>query len=461
MFISALIGRLRGRHTRHDDARAPHAQTPATAGAQASGTAGTQAGTRTPPAPTPRVRQANVSTTASPITTHQITKIATGKADGTWGGMVAPPRDPGAALGVPHWLAKFGLGAWLLIGIALVIVTVAWMLSAVTQVFLGVFLAFVLTAVLYPIVNWLNRFMPRALATALAMLFGFVVLGAMVSYVVYSVANQWNSLASQFENGVNSILDFFTRDGLPWHLTRQELSDAISNAVSRGTEWVQSNAGTIAQTVLANASTFAIILTVLALSIFVTIFLLAQGSKMWLWFLNLLPERNRYRTHLGAYAGWVAFSGYARGTVIISVTNGIFAFIFLSIVGVPLAAPLGVLVLIGTFIPLVGAPGAMIVAMIVALASGGLLHFVIVGLGIAAIGQIEGHLLQPLIMGHQVSLHPAVVAIGVAVGGFAAGLVGAVIAIPLMAIAWSVYRTLHQGEPELTELPRVPMSEVV
>lgn len=402
----------------------------------------------------------DATSSASPISAADMATIAKTKGQGTWGGMVSPPRAPDTALGVPHWLAKYGLGAWMAIGIGIVIVAIAWMISAVTEVFLGVFLSFVLTSVLYPMVNWLSRFIPRGWATTLSMLFGFLMFGAMVSYVVYSVANEWDSLASQFEDGVNSILDFFTSDALPWQLSRQELSEAIANAVSNGTEWVQSNAGTIASTILANASNFAIVMTILALSIFVTAFFLAQGPQMWLWFLNLLPARNRYRTHVGAYAGWVSFSGYARGTVIISIINGILAFIFLTIVGVPLAAPLAVLVLIGTFIPLVGAPAAMVVAMIVAFASGGLWHFVIVGLGIAGIGQIEGHLLQPLIMGRQVSLHPIVVAIGVAAGGFAGGLVGAVIAIPLMAIAWSVYRTLHDNEPELSQLPDVPESAV-
>ncbi|MDV6239538.1 AI-2E family transporter [Trueperella bernardiae] len=391
----------------------------------------------------------------------QVAAIAAGKSTGTWGGMVAPPAAMNSALGVPHWLAKYGLASWMLIGLGIVIVAIAWILGAVTEVFLGVFLSFVLTAVLYPIVSWLSKYMPRTAATALAMLFGFIVFGGMVSYVVYSVANEWDSLANQFQDGVNSILDFFTRDNLPWHLSRQDLSEAISNAVSTGTDWIQSNAGTIAQTVLANASNFAVVMTILALSLFVTFFFLAQGPQMWLWFLNLLPARNRYRSHLGATAGWVAFSGYARGTVIISIINGILAFIFLSIVGVPLSAPLAVLVLIGTFIPLVGAPAAMVVAMIVALASGGLVKFIVVGVGIAGIGQIEGHLLQPLIMGRQVALHPIVVAIGVAAGGFAGGLVGAVIAIPLMAIAWSVYRTLRQGDEEMTELPDIPQEKVL
>ncbi len=396
-----------------------------------------------------------------PITKGDLDIIADNKALGTWGGMVAPPSDRIHAVGIPHWLAKYGLGSWMLVGIALVIMGITTALGAVSEVFLGVFLAFVLTAVLHPMVEWLDKYMPRVLATALALISGFLIFGGMLTYVIFAVANEWHDLAAQFEDGVEDILRFFTDGPLPIDLTREEITDGIGNVVSAGTEWVQANATTIASTVATNAGQVAMILTILALALFVTAVLLAQGPEMWLWVLNLLPSRNRERVNLGAYAGWTAFSGYARGTVIISLINGVLAFIFLLVVGVPLAAPLAVLVLIGTFIPLVGAPAAMVVAMIVALASGGIIDFIIVGIGIALVGQLEGNLWQPLIMGQQVSLHPAVVAVGVAAGGFAGGLVGAIITIPIMAILWSVYRTLNQPDPPLDEIPYVPKQRVL
>ena len=124
-------------------------------------------------------------------------------------------------------------------------------------------------------------------------------------------------------------------------------------------------------------------------------------------------------------------------------TDGLFAAIFLQILGVPVAPALGILVFIGAFIPLIGAPTAMILAMIVALAAKGIVTAAIVGLGIALIGQIEGHILQPLIMGHQVSLHPVVVGIGVMVGTFTAGLLGAIIAIPIISVIWSIFSELY------------------
>lgn len=150
-----------------------------------------------------------------------------------------------------------------------------------------------------------------------------------------------------------------------------------------------------------------------------------------------------------ASAGWYTFSGYARGTMIVASADAVMAFILLTVVGVPLAAPLSVLVFIGAFIPLIGAPLAMIVAAVVALAAEGFIAAIIVTVGVALIGQIEGHILEPLVMGRQVSLHPVVVALGVTAGTFLAGLLGAIVAIPLLAVVWAVYSAMRRyGQPD-------------
>lgn len=122
----------------------------------------------------------------------------------------------------------------------------------------------------------------------------------------------------------------------------------------------------------------------------------------------------------------------------------------------PLAAPLAVLVFIGAFIPLFGAPAAMVIAAVVALAANGWLAAVIVTIGIAGIGQFEGHVLQPIVMGRQVSLSPLVVALGVTSGTVLGGLFGAVVAIPVIAVTWTVYSRLRTPQPPVTQdLPSV------
>ena len=351
---------------------------------------------------------------------------------------------------LPSWLVRGGVGAWLLLGIV----------TAVSLVFIGVFIALVITAILYPLVSFFARFMPRYPATFLGLLTALAVVAALIAYVVSSVTSQWDSLARQFSDGLDTIVDFLEHGPLPVHLTQQELVDTVQSLVEQGQEYVQSNAPSLAGEVLSNAGSIVDVFVVLALALFTAIFFLASGGRMWRWFLNELPAHLRERVHRAAGAGWYTFAGYARGTVILALTDAVMAGVFLQVVGVPLAAPLAVLVFIGAFVPIIGAPAAMLVAMVVALASKGFIAMVVVGLGVAGIGQIEGHILQPLIMGRQVSLHPVVVGLAVAVGTFSVGLLGAVVAVPLVSVAWSVYSELHTKDaPVVGELPRYNAAE--
>ncbi|WP_251839405.1 AI-2E family transporter [Oceanitalea stevensii] len=353
-------------------------------------------------------------------------------------------RDP---FDVPRWLRRYGLMAWLLIGIVIVVAMAVFATTRIQAVFIAVFVALVITSVLYPVVSALARVMPRALATAVAMLGSLAVVAGIFTYVITSVAGQWEDLADQFGQGIDDIFEFLETGPLPIHFTQAEIYDWINGLVAEAQDYVSQNAGTLAGQVLSNAGAVALIFTVLALSIFVTVFFLLRGGDMWRWFINQLPARSRENVHRAASSGWYTFAGYARGTVIIAFADGVLAFILLAIVGVPLAAPLAVLVFIGAFIPLIGAPAAMVIAAVVALAAGGIVDALVVTIGIALIGQIEGHLLQPLVMGRQVSLHPVVVALGVTAGTFLAGLLGAIIAIPILAVLWAVYSALHEPDP--------------
>ncbi len=349
----------------------------------------------------------------------------------------------------PDWLQKWGLGSWATIGIAIVVIGVVFLVVQVSPVFIGVFIALLVTALLNPLVNMLDRWISRWLAV-LAALTGFVaIVGGLLTLVVTSVADQWPKLANQFSDGIDKIIEFLESTPLHIRLTRDEVTTWVNDMITKGTAYVQENWSTLVGDVLSNVSGVVEVFTVLALVIFATIFFLHSGGNMWRWFLNVLPARSRDTTHRAASAGWITFSGYARGMIIIAATDGILAGIFLQIVHVPLAPVLGVLVFIGAFIPLIGAPTAMGVAMIVALASGGIWQAAVVGLGIAGIGQLEGHILQPLIMGHQVSLHPLVVALGVAAGTLTAGILGAVIATPLISVIWTVFTELHDFDPPI------------
>ena len=343
----------------------------------------------------------------------------------------------------PHWLRTAAGWSWRLIVIVIAVGMVAFATNRVLLVFVAVFLALVFTAVLRPLVNLLSRWIPRGLATPLSMIFAIAVFVGMLTYVGFSVAGQWEDLGKQFNDGIGEILTTLEESPLHITVTNADVQDWIAN----GQEWVSENSGAIASEAWASVGSVGQVFAVLALSAFLTVFFLLRGKEMWEWFLNQLPARHRESWFVGGGAAWYTFSGYTRGTFLVAGADGILAIIVLLILGVPLAAPLAVLVFIGAFIPLIGAPLAMVIAMVVALAANGIWNAVFVGVAIALIGQFEGHVLQPLVMGKQVSLHPVVVALVVTAGTLIAGILGAVIAVPLVAVAWSVFALLRTVDP--------------
>lgn len=367
----------------------------------------------------------------------------------------APPPAPSDD--VPRWMRTAGGYAWRILAMVGVLGLVVFATSRVQIVFVAVFLGLVLTSILRPVVNRVARVVPRPLAVAVTLLGTVAFVVALLAYVVNSVASQWTSLAVRFGEGTAQILEFLeNREGRMPVTVTPEMLTAWTDA---GRAWVADHGGDLASNALASAGSVAEVFGAVALGVFCAVFFLARGAEMWTWFLNQLPARTRQTWHDAGGAGWYTFAGYARGTVIIAMVDGVLAALVLAVLGVPLAAPLGVLVFIGAFIPLIGAPLAMLVAMVVALAANGVLNAVLVGVAIALIGQFEGHVLQPLVMGRQVSLHPVVVALAVTAGTLVSGIVGAIVAVPLVAVAWAVYAKLRNVDPPLsTPLPMIKVT---
>lgn len=353
------------------------------------------------------------------------------------------PSVAGIEQTAPRWLRVSAGWSWRLIVVTAAVLLVFYGTAKVQLVFIAVFLALVFTAVLHPLVEFFARYLPRFVATALALVSAILVLGGLITYITMSVVGQWPTLAEQFSEGIAGILTWLEDGPLPWTVTSEDIDQWWQTAL----RWLQDNSSSIAQSAASQIGSVAIVFMVIALATFCSVFFLARGHAMWLWFLNQLPVGSRQTWHTAGGIGWYTFSGFARGTVIIAFCNAALAAIILAVLGIPLVAPLAVLVFIGTFIPLIGAPAAMVVAMVVALASQGPLRAALVGVGIALIGQLEGHVLQPLIMGKQVSLHPVVVALVVTGGTLIAGILGAVVALPLVAVAWAVFAKLRTLDP--------------
>src|SRR6185312_2739792 len=234
-----------------------------------------------------------------------------------------------------------------------------------------------------------------------------------------SVAGESDTLGNDFRGGVDRIEVWL--EGKPFHVDPHTLD----NLQGKLTSYLEAHRTTLINQALNGAGRIVDVLTVLALAVFCSIFFTSSGDRMWHWFQEQMPAGLRPVWARCGNTAWRTFAGYTRGIILVAAANAIMVGVSLWLLGVPLVLPLTILEFTASFIPLAGSPIAMAVATVVALASKGVTTAVVV------LGQIEGHVLQPFVMGWAVRLHPVAVAVSVIAGTISAGLLGAVVAVPL------------------------------
>jgi predicted PurR-regulated permease PerM len=306
-------------------------------------------------------------------------------------------------------------------------------------VFVALFIAMVFTALLRPPANLLSRFLPRPLAVAGSGLGGLCLVAGTFYLAGVRVASEAPSLSTQFHGGLQRIETWL--EGAPFHVK----PTALTQLQSKATTYVDAHRGALLSQALSGASRAADVLAVLALAVFCSIFFTHSGEHMWQWFERQLPEGVRSTWQRCGSAAWHTFAGYTHGIILVAAANATMVGISLAVLRVPLVLPLILLEFFLSFVPLIGSPIAMAVATLIALASRGVTTAVIVIALIVLFGQIEGHVLQPFVMGWAVRLHPVVVAVSVIAGTIAAGLLGAVVAVPFVSICWAVVGELRAG----------------
>ena len=310
-------------------------------------------------------------------------------------------------------------------------------------IFIALFLALILTSLMRPPVKVLSRVLPRSLALVLTALSGLGLIAVLFWQVGNSVAGESSSLSNEFGGGVSRIEKWL--EGKPFHVD----PSTLTNLQGKLTSYVEAHRTTLINQALNGAGRIVDVLTVLALAVFCSIFFTNSGDRMWHWFQDQLPGHIQPTWQRCGHVAWHTFAGYTRGIILVAAANAIMVGIALEVLRVPLVLPLTILEFVASFIPLVGSPIAMAVATLVALASRGVTTAIVVLVLIVVFGQIEGHVLQPFVMGWSVRLHPVAVAVSVIAGTLSAGLLGAVVAVPLVSIAWAVVRELRDVRQEV------------
>ncbi|MFF2305291.1 AI-2E family transporter [Streptomyces sp. NPDC058128] len=329
--------------------------------------------------------------------------------------------------------------AWRLLVVGVLVYSLFAVLGRFHEIGVALFLGLVITALLRPVADVVARGLPRPFAVALTLLGGIALVLGVLALVGEAVAGERTTLVREFRVGVGRIEDWLERP--PFRLN----PGALGDLQARIGEYLSSHRSTLVSTALSGAHHVVAVLTTLALAVFSAVFFIHSGDRQWAWFRKQLPGSVRERVAVGGRAAWRTFTGYTHGIVLVAAVNAVLVGIALWLLGVPLAVPLALLEFVAAFVPLIGSPIALAVAAVVALASQGpLVAAIVIGL-IVVIGQIEGHVLHPLVMSWAVRLHPLVVAISVIAGSIAAGIVGAVVAVPLVSVVWSVHTALRDA----------------
>ena len=296
-----------------------------------------------------------------------------------------------------------------------------------------------IAALVEPVVSAMHRRgIPRGLAAGLMVV---IVIGAVVTLLTVAgnqVANGAQDLADSTSEGVGQITDWL-KNG-PLHASDSQINDfldraqeAISNFAQDGEIFTRlSEVGAAVGHVLAG---FFIVL-------FSTFFFLADGERIWAWFVRLSPRASRVLVDGSGRVAWVSLTQFVRATVLVAAADAIGVMIVAAILGVPFVLAIGVLVFLGAFIPMVGAFVAGTVAVLVALVDQGPVTALLMLGGVVLVQQIEGHVLQPFLMGRFVSVHPLGVIVAIGVGVVVAGIPGALVAVPLAATVNAVAQHL-------------------
>ena len=354
-----------------------------------------------------------------------------------------PDDDRGT---VPRILRVTAALGWRLLVVVAALYVIGTVASYLAAVVIPVAVALLLAALLSPAVHLLQtRGVPRGIATALVMVGGLALLGGLLTFVVVTFVRGVPALGAQLTTSIDTITGWLSTG--PLHLSAEQLSGYQTQALDA----LRTNQAAITTRALSTAATLGETATETLLVLFILLFFLHGGSGIWQFLLGVIPNDVRTRVDVAGRRGIAALVAYVRATAVVAVVDAVAIGIGLLVLGVPLAVPLAALVFLGAFVPIIGAVIGGGAALLIALVANGPVTALIVLAIIIAIMQLEGHVLQPLLLGRAVALHPLAVVLSIAAGVVVAGIAGALFAVPLLAVLNSGIRSLLSSADEHTD----------
>jgi predicted PurR-regulated permease PerM len=352
---------------------------------------------------------------------------------------------------VPWGLDLAAAWSWRLVVISVAAYGVLWLLSYFAVIAFPIAVSLLIAALAAPMVNQLRRIgLPRGAATGLVMVLGIGTVALLLTFVGQQVAQGANDLADSVVTGLGQIRDWLRTGPLSISDSQldgyiKEMQGAITD--STGTDGVVTRVTEVGTALGHVVAGFFIVL-------FSTYFFLSDGERIWSWIVRIAPRAARERVDASGKVAWRSLTQFVRATVLVALADAIGIMVVAAFLGVPFVVAIGVLVFLGAFVPMIGATVAGSVAILVALVDQGPWTAMLMFGGVVLVQQIEGHILQPFLMGRFVSLHPLGVIVAIGCGVLVAGVAGALIAVPLAAAGNAVaqhlasYTDIGEDDPD-------------
>jgi predicted PurR-regulated permease PerM len=343
---------------------------------------------------------------------------------------------------VPGTLRDIAGIVWRLLIIVAGLVLCGFILDKIFPVVFALFFAMLVTAWAGPIMNFFNKVMPKVIAMLLALLVIATGIVAILTVVIRATISEGPKFFEAITSGIHDIEEWLSTGPLQMSDTNiNNLLDqvnVIGKKVATGALGDALGAvGSIGTLVIAGS-----------VFIFGVIFFMLTPSKIWGWLISWMPSSLAPRIDTAGRIAWDSIAGYTRGIIIVALCDSLLVFVGLAVMRVPLAPALAAVVFIGAFIPVIGAPVATFFAAIVALAERGPLIALLVVLLTIVVGSFDGDVLQPLVMGKAVNLHPLAIVFAIAAGSIVLGIVGALVAVPIAGAIYGIAKFVTNRDPE-------------
>ncbi len=344
---------------------------------------------------------------------------------------------------VPRSLRVSAALSWRFLVVIAALYVIIWLVGYLSVVVIPLSIALLLAALLAPAVAQLVKAkFPRGLAAAIVLIGGLGLLGGLLTFVIIQFTDGLPELQKQLNESLDQIKNWLVNG--PIHLRQEQIQEFIDKAFS----FLKDNQAALTNSALTTASTVGEILTGFVLTLFILIFFLAGGDQIWGFLVKGVPQRVRSRVDVAGRRGFASLVSYVRATALVAVVDAVGIGIGVAILGVPLVVPLATLVFLLAFVPIIGAVVAGTVAVLIALVTKGFITALIVLAVVIGVMQLESHVLQPLLLGRAVRLHPLAVVLAITGGLVAAGIAGALLAVPLLAVLNAGIRSLlHEVDP--------------